>query len=143
MLARSPPLALGLADLHQPALDRREPLIDVVFERRLHNRLTVTADERKQLHPFLPGLILRRRVAPPAATVSLPDSLQPRLAVPVCRKSLNLGPVPEAPPVQPIFILDPYGLGPATPMFRTVRTARFVRSGRGSKGAGGGTEEER
>src|ERR1022692_703688 len=46
-------LAFGLADMHYPSLDGREPLIDVVFVRRLHDCLAVAAYEREDLHSLL------------------------------------------------------------------------------------------
>ena len=53
VMARPRTHAFGLADLHHPSLDGREPLIDVVFVRRLHDCLAVAADKRENLHPLL------------------------------------------------------------------------------------------
>lgn len=45
MVARSRTLTLGLADMHYSPSLRCQPLIDVVFVGRLHDRLSVTTDE--------------------------------------------------------------------------------------------------
>jgi hypothetical protein len=52
VVAASGTLALGLADLHQPASGYRKPSVDVLFVRRLNDRLAVATDEGKDLDPL-------------------------------------------------------------------------------------------
>ena len=52
MVASSCPLTLRLGDFHYLTLNRREPLIDVVFMGRFNDCLAVAADKGKDLYSF-------------------------------------------------------------------------------------------
>src|SRR5262249_45797504 len=56
VVADAAPLALRLRDPDQPALGGREPLVDVVFVRRIPDGFALAAAKSKYLHPFLHDL---------------------------------------------------------------------------------------
>jgi hypothetical protein len=53
VVARSGSFTLGLADMHDSALDCREPLVDVFFVAWFNHRLAMAAHEREHFDSFL------------------------------------------------------------------------------------------